>query len=132
MIDCSVALKWVLEEDDRSKAVALLGQSLWAPDFLLLECANVLAMKVRAGEVEKDRAVEALSEITDRSGINWRSMTPYIPRAQAMAMRLRQTVYDCLYLAMAMQDGRLLVTADKRFASAVENDPLYKALISRL
>ncbi len=43
VIDASVALKWVIEEDDSAAAMALLlGEPLVAPDFLAIECANGL------------------------------------------------------------------------------------------
>ena len=132
VVDCSVALKWVLMEEGRPKALGLLGQSLWAPDFLMLECANVLATKARTGVVDPHRAVEALEEISERSGLQWRPTTLYVARVQALALRLRQSAYDCLYLAMAIQDGRTLITADGRFAQAVEQDALYRMCISRL
>lgn len=45
VVDASVALKWVLDEEGRPAARALLlgNEPLHAPDFLILECANILA-----------------------------------------------------------------------------------------
>src|SRR6266404_5666664 len=50
VIDASVALKWVIEEDGSEAATALLvGDVLAAPDFVVIECANVLWAKTRRG-----------------------------------------------------------------------------------
>lgn len=48
--DASVALKWFLEEDASDRAQALLDEPLVAPDFLRLECSNVLAVHREFGD----------------------------------------------------------------------------------
>lgn len=45
-------------------------------------------------------------------------MSNLIGSALALAFRLDQTVYDCLYLALAIEESCPLVTADMRFAKA--------------
>jgi predicted nucleic acid-binding protein len=43
VVDASVALKWVIDEDGSEAAGALLlEEPLAAPDLLMVECANVL------------------------------------------------------------------------------------------
>ncbi len=43
VIDASVALKWVIDEDDSEAAQELVSDhALAAPELLLIECANVL------------------------------------------------------------------------------------------
>ena len=43
VVDASVALKWVIEEDGSEAAQALVVRHpLAAPDLLMIECANVL------------------------------------------------------------------------------------------
>jgi len=43
---------------------------------------------------------------------------PLVPRAFDLALRLDETVYDCLYLAAAIESEAALVTADARLARA--------------
>ena len=49
VVDASVALKWVIEEDDSDgrASAAAFGEPLTAPDFLATECANVLWARAR-------------------------------------------------------------------------------------
>src|SRR6516165_8263674 len=55
IIDASVALKWVIEEDGSEEAGALLrGEPLAAPDLLVVECANVLWAKARRRSLTRD------------------------------------------------------------------------------
>src|SRR5437660_454434 len=64
VIDASVALKWVIEEEDSPAAMALLlGEPLAAPDFLAIECANVLWSKARRGDMSGQDARAGLAAI---------------------------------------------------------------------
>lgn len=42
VIDASIAIKWVIEEEGTNEALALRNQALAAPDLLIAECANIL------------------------------------------------------------------------------------------
>lgn len=44
---------------------------------------------------------------------------PLLPAAFDLALSLHQTVYDCLYLALAEARDSVMVTADQRFYQAV-------------
>ena len=44
---------------------------------------------------------------------------PLLPAALDLALSLHQTVYDCLYLALAEARNSVMVTADRRFHEAV-------------
>jgi predicted nucleic acid-binding protein len=66
VVDTSVAVKWVVEEDRREAAKLVLrsGAALLAPDFMISEAANVLRRKVRRGEasIEQMRLGMTLTE----------------------------------------------------------------------
>jgi hypothetical protein len=47
VIDASIAIKWVIEEEGTKEALALRSRALSAPDLLIAECANILWKKVR-------------------------------------------------------------------------------------
>ena len=44
---------------------------------------------------------------------------PLLPEALDLAISLEQTVYDCLYLALAEARDSVMVTADRRFHDVV-------------
>ncbi len=44
---------------------------------------------------------------------------PLLPAALELALTLDQTVYDCLYLALAEARSSVMVTADRRFHNVV-------------
>lgn len=132
IVDASVALKWVVEEEGSNEAQALPGQDdLAAPQLLLLECANALWSKVKSKSLDRDDASEALARIV-RAPLRLLSDSDLASAAQAIAFDLDRTVYDSLYLAAAMAEGGLVVTADARFAAAAEKHSAYARFIRRL
>lgn len=116
VLDASVALKWIIEEEGTDAAIALLDQPLHAPDLLVPECVNALWKKVRrqevaAGEIQVfERAIGAM-EVTLHAS---RSLAA---RALQLAVAMDHAGYDCFYLALAERLKLPLVTADRRLQS---------------
>jgi predicted nucleic acid-binding protein len=118
IVDASVALKWVLDEDDSVLARALATRELAAPELLWSECANGLWRWVRRG-VLSGRVAQARFVALRRAPIALTSAGELLDRALMLAVELSHPVYDCVYLALALQRGMQVVSADRRFVNVV-------------
>ncbi|MFQ5458616.1 MAG: PIN domain-containing protein, partial [Myxococcota bacterium] len=100
-VDASAALKWVIEESGSEAALKLLeGEALFAPDFLLVEVANVLWSKGRRGVLTREQ-VEIAYEAVASAPLVLVPLGELIPAARTLAFALDVTVYDALYAALA-------------------------------
>ena len=58
VIDASIAIKWVIEEEGTAEALLLRNKArLRAPDLLAAECANILWKKAQRKELSAEEAV---------------------------------------------------------------------------
>ena len=133
VIDTSVTLKWFLqkEEGDLGKARELKRAqvegrcSLRAPVFILLEIANAL---VRGHRRNPDYVAEALDAVRELEVDLEAMRASTLVHAVRLASSYGVTVYDSYFLAMAIESGRVLVTADDSFIRKVGEHPNIIAL----
>jgi predicted nucleic acid-binding protein len=115
IIDASVAIKWVIEEDDSDQADRLRGVDMAAPGLLRIEAANVLRTFVAREAMSANQAVELFALLQNAPVVVFDHDEPLERRALELGLALRHPVYDCVYLALAERLDRVLVTADRRF-----------------
>jgi predicted nucleic acid-binding protein len=120
VVDASVAIKWFLPEVLSQAAQELLngGAALFAPDFLLVECGNIVWKKVRLGQLARPDGDDLLDAL--RSGlVELVPTTPLIAPALQLAHAIDHPLYDRLYLAAAQAVDATVLTADRRFFERV-------------
>jgi predicted nucleic acid-binding protein len=115
VIDASVAVKWVIDEDGTSEALTLRKRArLIAPELLAAECANILWKKVQRDELSKGEAFLA-ARLLQAANIDFLPNRSLLEAATRIAVELNHPAYDCLYLALAAELDCRFVTADERF-----------------
>ena len=125
-VDASIAAKWYVSEPHSEEARALLGHRLqrYAPDFVLVELANIFWKKARLGEIGDPQPY--FQELTRlRAAVVLTASGDLIERAAQIAAQLDHAVYDCLYIACAEATGSTLITADRRLAGIVADRELH-------
>ena len=129
IVDASVSLKWLIEEELTAPARLLIGRSdLMAPDIIDLEVANALTRKVRERTLSPDdaRRLRTAHARMPVLRLDWR---PLQVEAFDLSLLLRTGLADCLYLAAAISADDAVVTSDKRFANAVRSNPQHSRRI---
>ena len=127
VIDASVAAKWFLpapgetlteEALDLLKRYAAGEVRFLVPDLFWAEFGNVLWKAARLKRMSQRSAQNALRAI-------WQRDFPTVPShdlleaAFTIASAFDRSVYDALYVALALQSKSQLVTADERLANAL-------------
>ena len=117
VVDASVVVKWFVVEPGHAEALSFLkaGQDMIAPDFLLLETANVLRRKWKRGELSQ-RQWREIGATLPRYFSRLVPLESVMDAAVDLSIRLDHPVYDCLYLAVAVVERCVLITADDVFS----------------
>lgn len=119
VVDASVAVKWVVEEEGTAEALTVLGNArLFAPDLLVAECANILWKKARRNELSRDEATVG-ARLLEQAEVEFLPTRHLLGSATALALELDHPAYDCLYLALSLERNSRFVTADKHFKRKV-------------
>lgn len=124
VVDSSVAVKWYVAEPLAAEArrVRAGPHPLHAPEFLGVEVANILWKKVRKGDITQTDADDILVALA-AVPIAREPDANLTAAAFDIAVRTGRTVYDCLYLALAVRLNGRMVTADDRFVNGLAGTP---------
>jgi len=125
VVDASVAVKWFIPEIHSEAAWRLRNTEsrLHVPAFFTLEVGNTFCKKVRRREIAPDVADAVLREL-HRLPLQRHPDELLFAPAFKLATHTKRSLYDCLYLALAMMLGGRLVTADRPFFKALDRSPL--------
>lgn len=127
IVDASTAAKWFIPEDGSKDASRLLNHryTLAAPDLLRAEFANII-WKLTARETLSLDEGSAIIEQFGCVPVDYYSHELLIPSAFQIASATGRTVYDCLYIALAISIDGIVITADKRLVNGLSNTELSK------
>jgi predicted nucleic acid-binding protein len=130
VVDASVVIKWFVPEihSDAARRLLTLSHEYFAPDLLFAETVNTVWKKVRRAEFSADRGQQLVEDI-GRIAVETVPCRLLAEDAHALATATGRTVYDSLYLALAVRLKTRMITADDRLGAAVARLPLTAAHI---
>ncbi len=132
VVDASVAVKWLFEENGSASARRLLSprRRLIAPDLLEIEFANAVWKRVQRRELEAEQAEELFDDFQQIVGQSLEIVAShgYLSTALGLAILTGSTVYDCLYLSLAMSQESSLITSDRHFVNLIAGTPFSKSV----
>jgi predicted nucleic acid-binding protein len=104
----------VIEEQGTPQALMLRKSArLIAPELLVAECANILWKKARLRELSREEAVLA-AQLLQTAEIELLPTRSLLEAATCIAIEIDHPAYDCLYVALAVENNCKFVTADER------------------
>jgi predicted nucleic acid-binding protein len=125
VVDASVVATAIFQEQHSEEAHDLLtsGATLFAPDLIHCELANVIWKRQQRKEITGEEATELLDDILTLP-LHIVPSADLVEAALTLAISTRRTVYDCTYIALAMREDVSLVTSDLRLVNALAKGPL--------
>ncbi len=127
VLDASVAVKWAVpsaQETLTAESLHLLRRytegeiNFIVPDVFWAEVGNVLWKGVRQRRWQQAVAERAASDMRKRNFFTVASLD-LVTDALKIAFAHDRSVYDCLYVALAIQFQVDMITADERLANAL-------------
>jgi predicted nucleic acid-binding protein len=133
VVDASVAIKWFIPEVHSEHAIELLDRqkngetNLHAPDLIFSETGNILWKKILKGELMENDATLICDEIrkVPKTIYNGKDLAK---AALTLAIKTKRTVYDCMYLGLAVFLDCSLITADRRLYNSLAKSKFKKFL----
>lgn len=117
VVDASTVVCALLGELHAEEAFVRLASATtrFAPDLITAEIASALHKRTRCGDLTPDEAdlKRAESQLLPLAIVPTRELDE---RALALALMLDHSVYDCLYLALAIEKDCPVVTGDRYLA----------------
>lgn len=124
VVDASIAVKWVIEEDGSEDARTLLQSWLTsgiqpvAPSWLTCEIANILYRKALAGDLSVADALDAYDDVLPFVIVRSENTADGRRGIQIAQQTNQQQSYDAQYLALAERLGAEYWTDDARFVAS--------------
>ena len=127
VVDASLVAAAFFQEPHAASAREVLASDrpLYAPDLISAEFGNVIWKRYGRREITEEEAAQLMADFL-RLPLQITPTGELADVALQLAMRTGRTVYDCLYLALAVRTNSVLVTADKRLVNALAGSPLAK------
>jgi predicted nucleic acid-binding protein len=127
VLDASVAAKWflpsgnellTLEAEQLLEAHSRREIAFVVPDFFWAEMGNVLWKAVRTKRISTTQMWARLADVRKLPVLTCAS-SDLIEDAMRIALRFNWSIYDSLYVALAVDWSTEMVTADERLANSV-------------
>jgi predicted nucleic acid-binding protein len=125
VVDASVIAAALFPETHSKAARALLvsGGRLHTPDLIHTEVANVIWKRHGRGEIDRRVAVDLLNDVIGLP-LEIAPSDQLVPPALELAMQTGRTVYDCLYVALAVEIKAVMISNDRRLINSLASGPL--------
>ena len=124
VIDASVVVKWFVPEIHSAAAgrLLVLPHEYVAPDLIFAETANTIWKKIRREELTAEEGQQLVADV-GRIAVETVSCRALAEDAHALASATGRTVYDSMYIALAVRLKTRAITADERLESALKRIP---------
>lgn len=114
VLDASILIQTLIQEEYTDTALKLVGtlKAIYAPSLILYEIGNALVILTRKELITKEDAIRKFKFLSAIPTLNIQDIE--LTKAMDIAMKLKTTLYDASYLALALETDIPLITADEQ------------------
>jgi predicted nucleic acid-binding protein len=133
VVDASLVIKWFVPEIHSEAARRWLGAShdYVAPDLLFSEAGNAVWRKVRRKELDETEGRQLVIDMA-QVAVETVATRNLLEDALLLALTAGITVYDAMYLTLAVRLETEVITGDDRFVDKIAVHPLLVPHVRRL
>jgi predicted nucleic acid-binding protein len=133
VVDASLVIKWFVPEIHSEAARRWLSacHDYVAPDLLFSEAGNAVWKKVRRKELDENEGRQLVLDLA-QVAVETVATRSLLQDALALALTAGITVYDAMYLTLAVRLETEVITGDDRFANRLAERPLLVPHVRRL
>ena len=130
IVDANIVVHWFAVTEFSSAVAPLRNRNdLAAPAIILVEAANVLYKNSRRGTLDPRRCGRSV-RLLEYLFVDLVRDGNLLPLALDLALANNHPVYDCLYLALALERRKPFATADRRLAALARSLSIETVLIA--
>lgn len=136
VVDSSVSLKWLFDEEDSSVARLILQLfvkdqiALFVPTLWEYEIVNALSSAVLRKKIDDKRASRYLKRILSVK-LSRVSMLDLLPKVLENSQKFQISGYDSAYVTLASENDMVLISADDKLVQKVNNPKIVDSLSSQ-
>ncbi len=118
VVDASVMAKWFFPEVHSDACAKLISthNQLLAPDLIWSEVGNVVWKRFHRGEITTEEATQLIADVL-RMPLETVPSQSLLAQAVEIALATGITVYDAIYVALAVTRNCQMVTADEKLVN---------------
>lgn len=116
VIDSSALIKYFSHEEGWERVRELLLDGVVTLGLALKEVANALLKKVAKKEMGYEAALTIVRELVEEGPFPLKEQESFMANAFEIALKSGTTIYDALFIALAMELKLELITSDRRQA----------------
>jgi predicted nucleic acid-binding protein len=122
VVDASIVVKLYVNEVHSSEANRFFsdGHDLIAPDMMLAEFGNIIWKKVMLiGDLTQNEGRRIITA-AQALPFDYYAANDLLADAFEIALATQRTVYDCLYVALAVSESCQFITDDRKLFNAMQ------------
>ena len=135
VIDGSIAIKWYIPEPYSKPSLLYLDlykqnqALLMAPDLIITEVGSVLWKKASLEEITDEDARQISNLFANYCPLKIYSGNKLLPTAMELSLGLNLTIYDSLYLALAISEKATMITANNEIKTKTDKSPFASQVV---